>query len=142
LRFRLFDGRLRSWCGDRLRLRCGLQHANFRSRRLRSCRGWSLGWFSRYLYFRFRLRLRCFRRRFNDLNLLNVFYEARANLWNYLLREVFESNTFGNFMRHRVGRHTHVYALPARVFHYLLVVELQLFGKIVNSNFVLTCRHN
>src|SRR4030095_5548012 len=139
LRFRLFVLWLSSYCGW-WGLWRSLQNANFRSWWLGRCRRWNRLLFRRRLHLRFRLSR--FLRWFYDLHRLNVFNETRANLRKDFLREVFETNTFCNFVRHRVRRHTYVYALPTRILHYLLVVELELFGKIVNSNFVLTCRHN
>jgi hypothetical protein len=79
---------------------------------------------------------------FHRLGLLNVLDQARAHVRGGFFGKVLEANTVGYFMRNGVRRHTHVYALAPRIFHNFLVIELQLFRKIVNSYLLLTCRHN
>jgi hypothetical protein len=76
----------------------------------------------------------------NRFGLLCVFDKPRADGFDYFLWEVLGSNTFGDFVRHRVGGHTYVDAFASRVLHDFLVIELQLFSKIVDSN-LLTCWH-
>jgi hypothetical protein len=97
------------------------------------------------LRFEFRLGFffgRCeFLRSFDWLDDLYVFDQARPDLRCDLFRKVLETNTLGYFMRNCIGRHTAIDTLATRIFHDLLIVELQLFREVVDSYLLVNCRH-